>query len=127
MYRCQERLSHETRPRIQEQLHLRDLLVHLFHELYNEVDQLMFQHLLGVEVCNQERDVIALDRFPPQDVEGLCSLRQESRELVHQDVFNLVRLLDLDAYPHAVYRRLDVHLLVLVSRHCKRVQDDFGG
>jgi hypothetical protein len=37
-----------------EELHLRDLLVDLFHELDNKVDQLMLQHLLGVEIGDQE-------------------------------------------------------------------------
>lgn len=43
-----------------EKLHLRDLLVDFFHEFDDEVHQLMFQHLLGVEISNQEGDVIAL-------------------------------------------------------------------
>lgn len=33
-----------------EELHLRDLLVYLFHELNDEIHQLVLQHLLGVEV-----------------------------------------------------------------------------
>ena len=43
-----------------EELHLRNLLVHLLHELYYKVDQLMLQHLLGVVIRDQERDVVAL-------------------------------------------------------------------
>ena len=43
-----------------EELHLGNLLVNLFHELDNEVDKLVLEHLLGVEVCNEERDVISL-------------------------------------------------------------------
>jgi hypothetical protein len=76
----------------------------------------VLQHLLGVEVGDKERNVIALrnnqhlltanaqgptstyiDRLPPQDEERLRSLRQETRELVHQDVLDLIRLL----YPYA--------------------------
>lgn len=79
-----------------------------------------------MEVGDQKRDIIALNRFPPQDVERLSSLCQESRELVDQNVLDLVCLFDLDAYPHAVDTGLDVHALVLVSRHSKRIQDDFG-
>jgi hypothetical protein len=45
-----------------EELHLRDLLVHLLHKLDNEIHQLVFQHLLGVKVCNQERNVITLSK-----------------------------------------------------------------
>lgn len=124
-YRSEERLGHETCSCIEEELHLRDLLVHLLHELYDKVDQFMLQHLLGVKVRDQEGDVVALHRFPPQNVERLGSLRQESRELVYQYVFNLIRLLDLYAYPHAVDTWLDEDPLVLIPRNGKWVQDDF--
>jgi hypothetical protein len=43
-----------------EELHLRNLLVNLFHELDNEVDKLVLKHLLGVEVCDEEGDVVSL-------------------------------------------------------------------
>ena len=81
----------------------------------------MLQHLLGVEVGNQERDVIALDWLPAHDIERLGSLGQEACELVDQDVFNLICLLDLDAYAYTVDTRLDVHAFFRVSRHGKRV------
>ena len=87
----------------------------------------MLQHLLGVEVRNQEGDIVALDRFPPQNVERLGALCQESRKLVDQNMFDLIRLLDLDAYPHAVDTWFDVHPLILVSRYGERVEDDFWG
>jgi hypothetical protein len=58
-----------------------------------------------------------LDGLPPENEEGLGSLCQEAGELVHQDTLNLVRLLDLDAYAHAVDRGLDEHALVLVARN----------
>lgn len=122
-YRCQEALGHETGPCVQEKLHLRDLLVNIFHELNDKVDQLVLQHLFRVEVRNQERDVIALplcqscclelhectststyiDRLPPQDEERLRSLGQEPRKLVYQDVLNLIRLLYPYADTHAVH------------------------
>lgn len=38
----------------------------------------------------------------------------------------LVRLLDLDADPHAVYARLDQDSLVLVAGDGQRVQQHFG-
>jgi hypothetical protein len=41
-------------------------------------------------------------RFPPQDEESLCSLRQESRELVDQDMLYLICLLYPNAHAHAV-------------------------
>jgi hypothetical protein len=118
---CEERLGHETRSRVQEQLHLRNLLVHLFHKLNDKVHQLVLQHLLGVEVRDQETDIVALDRLSPQNIKALRTLCQEARELVDKDVLNLVGLLDLDAYSHTVDRRLDVHSFVLVTGHGKRV------
>jgi hypothetical protein len=36
-YRCQEALSNETRSCVQEELHLRNLLVHVLHKLNDEV------------------------------------------------------------------------------------------
>ncbi len=60
-----------------KELHLRNLLIHLLHELYDKVNQLVFQHLLGVKVGNQERDIIALQslcqhlpskHLPPPDI-----------------------------------------------------------
>ena len=122
-YRSQEALSHETGSCVQEELHLRDFLVDVLHELDDKVDQLVLQHLFGVEVCDQERNIIALptgqstcpvphayaststyiDRLPPQDEEGLRSLGQEPRELVYQDVLDLIRLLYPYADSHAVH------------------------
>lgn len=64
-YRRQEALSYETSSSVQEELHLRDLLVHILHELNNEVHQLVLQHLLGVEVGDEERNVIALPNDQP--------------------------------------------------------------
>ena len=64
-YRRQEALSYETSSCVQEELHLRDLLVHILHELNNEVHQLVLQHLLGVEVGDEERNVIALPDDQP--------------------------------------------------------------
>ena len=73
-YRCQEALSYETSSCVQEELHLRDLLVHVLHELNDEVHQLVLQHLLGMEVGDEERNVIALPNdqqlFPP----GKCAV-----------------------------------------------------
>ena len=65
-----------------EELHLGDLLVNLLHELDDEVHQLVLQHLLRVEVRNQEGDIISLNRFPPQNDEALRSLLQKPCELV---------------------------------------------
>ena len=109
-----------------KELHLGNLLVNLLHELNDEVNQLVLEHLLCMEVGNQKGDVISLDRFPPKDDEALCSLLQEPCELVDQNVFDLICLLDLDAYAHAVDAGLDEDALVLVARNGEGVQDYFG-
>lgn len=97
-----------------------------------------------MEVRNQERNIIALcpinhptssvvrattylDGLPPQNEEGLRSLRQEPRELVDQDMFYLIGLFDLYAYPHAVDAGLDVHLLVLIPCDGDRIQQKLRG
>ena len=43
-----------------KEFHLGNFLIDLFHELNDEIDQLVLQHGLRVEVGNQERDIIAL-------------------------------------------------------------------
>lgn len=43
-----------------EELHFRNLLVNFFHELNDEVDKLVLKHLLGVEVCDEEGNVVSL-------------------------------------------------------------------
>jgi hypothetical protein len=50
---------------------------------------------------------IYLHGLPPQDHEVLGALGQEPRELVHQDLFQLVHLLDLQADAHRVDGALD--------------------
>jgi hypothetical protein len=89
----------------------------------------MLQHLFGMEVCYQERDVISLlslvsfptepilpsphpnafltsqtylDWLPPQNKESLRSLRQKPGKFMHKNLLNVVCLLDLDANAHAV-------------------------
>lgn len=149
-YRSQERFRYETRSRVQlqkgktsvtrspwgitratkgtyKELHLGDLLVDLLHELDDKVDELVLEHLLGVEVGHEERDVVAGDGLAAQDEEALGALLQEARELVHEDVLDLVGLLDLDADAHAVDAGLDEHALVLVARDGQRRQQDLGG
>lgn len=37
-----------------EKLHLGYLFVNLFHELYDEINELMLQHLLRIEIGYQE-------------------------------------------------------------------------
>lgn len=56
----QEFLSYYTGSSVDWQLHFTDLLVDLLHKMNHKVDQLVFVHLLGVEVCDQEADVVSL-------------------------------------------------------------------
>lgn len=59
-----------------------------------------------------------LDWLPSQDEERFGSLRQETSELVDEDVLDLVGLLDLDGYPHGIDTRFDQNSLVFVSGNC---------
>lgn len=127
-----------------EELHLGNLLVYLFHELDDEVNKLVLEHLLGVEVCDEEGDVVSLslcelvtggveqvwstdlDGFPSQNEERLGTLCQEASELVDQDMLNLVCLLDSDADADAVDAGLDEDALVLIAGDGQRVEKNFG-
>lgn len=157
-YWCQKRLRHKSRTSVQllwgqysqlikhrrrkiyEELHFRNLFIHLLHKLYDEIHQLMLQHLLGMEVGNKERYVISLfqsepfpvshhvsthlDRFPPQNKKRFCPLGKEPREFVHKNMLYLVCLLDLDTDSNAVYAGFYENPLILVSCHRQWVQED---
>jgi len=79
-YWRQEALGNETCSRVQEELHLRNLLVHVLHELNDEVHQLVLQHLLSVEVGNEEGNIIAL----PNDQQSNPSKLADSRFNLHR-------------------------------------------
>jgi len=55
-------LGHNTRTSVNGQLHVADLLVDICHELNDEVHKLVLEHALGVEVGDQETDVITLGK-----------------------------------------------------------------
>lgn len=59
-YIFKEFLGDDASPGVDRQLHLADLLVDLLHEVDDEVHQLVFVHLLRVEVGDQEADVVSL-------------------------------------------------------------------
>jgi hypothetical protein len=97
-----------------------------------------------MEVGDQERNVVALpprfspssresstvaplvqthlNRLSPQNEEVFGSLRQEPRELVHENILDLVGLLDLDRDADRVDGGFDEHTLVFVPGHGQRVQ-----
>lgn len=54
------RYSRSTGRGAYEELHFRDLFIHLFHELYYEVDKLMLEHFLGVKIGDKEGYIIPL-------------------------------------------------------------------
>lgn len=59
-YVLEEFLSDDTGPGIDGQFHLADLLVDLLHEVDDKVHQLVFVHLLRVEVGDQEANIVSL-------------------------------------------------------------------
>ena len=92
-----------------------------------------------MEVCDQERYVISLcvinsktapqrirqayfDRLPTKDEERFGALREKSCELVYEDVFYFIGLLDLDTDADAVYAGLDEDLFVFVPRDSQRIE-----
>ena len=50
----------------------------------------------------------------------------ESCELMHQDVFYVIRLLYLNAHPHTIHRRLYEDFLILISGYVEGIEEDFG-
>ncbi len=46
---------------------------------------------------------------------------------MHQNLLNIIRLLNLDANPYTVDARLDQDPLILISCDNERIQQDFGG
>jgi len=46
---------------------------------------------------------------------------------VHQDILNLIRLLDLNANAYAIHTGLDQDSFVLIAGDCQGVEQDFWG
>lgn len=59
-YVLEEFLGDDTGPGVNGKFHLADLLVDLLHEVDDVVHQLVFVHLLRVEVGNQEANIVSL-------------------------------------------------------------------
>jgi len=105
------------RPSVDRKLHLADLLVYVLHEVYHEVHQLVLVHLLGVEVGDEEGDVVALHRLAPQDDEVVCAHHQEPHKLVAEDALDVITLLDGDGHTQGVDGGFNQDLLLVVARH----------
>ena len=69
------------------------------HKVNDKVDKLVPQHLLCVEVGDEEADVVTLDLLPPQDDEVLRPPHHESHELVAEQLLYVVGLLDGNGNP----------------------------
>lgn len=61
-YIFEELFGNNTSPRVDRQLHFTDLLVDFFHKVNDKVYQLMFVHLLRVEVGDEKADIVALQK-----------------------------------------------------------------
>eukprot|EP00401_Gymnodinium_catenatum_P022334 CAMPEP_0117502294 /NCGR_PEP_ID=MMETSP0784-20121206/23739_1 /TAXON_ID=39447 /ORGANISM="" /LENGTH=86 /DNA_ID=CAMNT_0005297573 /DNA_START=46 /DNA_END=307 /DNA_ORIENTATION=+ len=66
---------------VQDHFQLLDLFVNVLHEFDDEIDNSVPHHLLEVSVCDQETDVVTLDRLPAEYDEELCPMREETRKL----------------------------------------------
>ena len=67
---------------------------------------------------------VYLDWLSSENEECLRSLRQKSHKLVHQDVLNLIRLLDFDADSDGINAGFNQHLLVFISGNDQWIEDD---
>ncbi len=65
--------------------------------------------------------------LPPQYEKSLRPLCQKPCKLVHQDILNLVCLLNLNTDAYAVDTGLDQNSFVFVSGDSQRIEQDFGG
>lgn len=111
----EELLRADPGPGVDRQLHLRDLLVNLLHEVNDEVHEFVAQHDLRVEVCDQEAYIVALNFFPPKDDEVLCSAHHKLSELVGEKFLDLVRLLYRYGHSNRIDGRFNKDPLLLVS------------
>ena len=65
-YPFQELLGTNSSPRIDTQLHFGDLLVNVFHEMNDKVNKFMPEHFFGMEISDEETDIITLNFFAPE-------------------------------------------------------------
>ena len=88
----EELLGTVTGPLVERHLHVGELLIDVLQERDDEVDQLLQDHLLDVDVRDEEGDVVPLDRLPPQDSELARALAQEAHEHLAEQLVNVVVL-----------------------------------
>lgn len=119
-------LGDDTGTGVDRGLHLGDLRVDVLHKLNNEIDQLVLVHSLGVEVGDEERDIVSLDGLTTQDHEGLGTLSQETHKLLGQQLLQLIGLLNSNGDSQRVDGSLNQNFLLRSTRDDDRVQQEFG-
>lgn len=82
-YVFQELLSYDASPGVNRQFHLTNFLVDLLHEVDDKVHQLVFVHLLCVEVGNQEANIISLQRKQTNKQKRCSLLRFQIKRTMH--------------------------------------------
>ena len=94
----------------------------------------MLQHSLSVEIGNQKGNIVPLNqqrqrqtyqhRFPSQNDKIFSTSSEESCQLVCQDPFNIICLLDFDTNPYRVDGWLNEDLFILIAGYMHWIQDD---
>ena len=98
--RSDKLLGHDARPRIDADLHVRNLRVDLLKKGNDKIHKLVLVQLLQVVVRDQKAQGVAVDGLSSQDDKLLRALAQEAREARAQHLLELVRLLDADRDAH---------------------------
>jgi len=120
----EESLTGDTGTGVDRELHLRDLLVDILHELDDKVDELALVEGLGVNVGDEEGDVVhllaglvlRLDGLAAKDKEVVRTLSKEAHEPLGEDLVELIELLQTNRDADAVHAGLNKHTLLLVTR-----------
>lgn len=78
-------------------------------------------------ICNEKTCYIYLYWLTAKNHKALCTLHQETRELVGEDALDFIGLLNGDADTQGVDRGLDQDTLLVVAADHNRVEQDFLG
>lgn len=119
-------MGDDTSAGVDRGLHLGDLGIDVLHELDDEIDELVLVHRLGVEVGDQEGDIVSLDGLTTQDDERLGTLGQEAHKLLGQQLLQLICLLHSNRDAQRVNRSLYQHTLLLGTSDDDWVQQELG-
>jgi len=107
-----ESLGGATSTSVDRKLHLRDLLVDIFHELNDEIDKLALVKSLSMNVGDKETDIISdlltivknlNDRLATKHKEVISTLSEEAHETLCKDGIELIELLKANANANAVH------------------------